>query len=245
MWQLVEAIEGIAAACSAFEIPITGGNVSLYNETEGRAIFPTPVLGVVGLIDDAARAIDRVFQGPGRDIFLLGRTRFELGGSEYLKALHGEVRGVPPILDLSEERALQRFLVRAISRGLLDSANDCSEGGLAVALAESAFDTGGVGLVADVEGVDSTETLRAIGTLFSESATRAVVSARREQREEVMALAAEFQVPCTIIGTTGGPRISISVNGQLAIDLPIEDAEHEWKTGISRYFSRGTDTQAA
>ena len=180
-------MQGIGAACRALDIPITGGNVSLYNETDGRAILPTPVLGVVGVIEDATEAIGRAFGGgaapgpgsslqpgsgpgapetvrgaglqPGRDpdaIILLGENLGELGGSEYLHALHGMINGEPPQLDLDAERRLQRFLVEVIADGLLLSAHDCAEGGLAVALAECCFDTGGRGAEVDVPsaGVD-------------------------------------------------------------------------------------------
>jgi phosphoribosylformylglycinamidine synthase len=155
------------------------------------------------------------------------------------------VRGIPPALDLSRERASQQLLAQAISRGLLESANDCSEGGLAVALAESSFDSGGIGLTVDVEGVTIDGAARQAGTLFSESATRVVASVQGEHREAVMQLAAELNVPAKAIGTTGGSRIRIAVDGRRAIDVPAADAEHEWKTGISRYFERRDAVQVA
>jgi phosphoribosylformylglycinamidine synthase II len=150
MWQFVESVEGVAEACRALEIPITGGNVSLYNETDGRAIYPTPIIGVVGLIEDASRVIARTFRERGSDIVLLGEGRAELGGSEYLKTLHGLVAGEPPQLDVRRERALIALLADAAARGLLLSAHDCSDGGIAVTLAECAFDTGGIGLDVDL-----------------------------------------------------------------------------------------------
>ena len=106
MWQFVEAVEGIADACRALDIPITGGNVSLYNETDGKAIYPTPIIGVVGLIDDASSALGRAFRGAGHDIVLLGESDGRLDGSEYLKSVHGIVAGDAPALDLDRERAL-------------------------------------------------------------------------------------------------------------------------------------------
>jgi phosphoribosylformylglycinamidine (FGAM) synthase-like enzyme len=108
MWQLVEAVEGIAEACRALDIPITGGNVSLYNETDGQAIYPTPILGVVGLLEDASRVLTRSFRAPGDEVVLLGESRGELGGSEYLKAVHGVIQGSPPRLDLERERRAHR-----------------------------------------------------------------------------------------------------------------------------------------
>jgi len=150
MWQFAEAVEGLADACRALDIPITGGNVSLYNETDGQAIYPTPIIGVVGLIEDAARVVARTFKKAGDEIVLLGENYGELGGSEYLKTIHGLVKGEPPRLDLNRERALITLLTRAAAAGLLQSAHDCSDGGLAVTLAECACDTGGIGLEVDV-----------------------------------------------------------------------------------------------
>ncbi|HEX4568219.1 MAG TPA: phosphoribosylformylglycinamidine synthase subunit PurL, partial [Vicinamibacterales bacterium] len=141
MWQLIEAIEGIADACRALDIPITGGNVSLYNETDGRAIYPTPILGVVGLLDDASNVTTRTFKGAGDAIVLLGEDRGELGGSEYLKTIHGRVQGDAPALDLARERALQGLVVQLIGAGLVRSAHDCSDGGAAITIAECCFST--------------------------------------------------------------------------------------------------------
>src|SRR4051812_21380607 len=190
MWQLAEAVRGIGAACRALEIPITGGNVSLYNETDGRAILPTPVLGVVGVIENASRAVGRAFaSGPGAAsqlaIVLLGAGYGELGGSEYLHALHGLVNGEPPVLDLAAEARLQRLLIEAIADGLLCSAHDCAEGGLAVAIAESCFDTGGMGAEVDVPAVGADHELIAEATLFGESASRVVVSVEDRRADEL------------------------------------------------------------
>jgi phosphoribosylformylglycinamidine synthase len=245
MWQLVEAVEGIAEACRGLGVPITGGNVSLYNETEGRAIYPTPVLGVVGLIEDASKTADRVFRGEGREIVLFGENLGELGGSEYQKVMHGEVRGVPPALDLARERALQQLLVRGVAEGLIESANDCSEGGVAVALAESAFDSGGVGLAVDLDGVNAGGAARLVSTLFGESASRVVASVQRERSGALLALAAELHVPAKVIGSTGGSQIRISVDGRAAIDLPAAEAERIWSTSLSRYFARQHATSVA
>ena len=136
MWQFAEVVKGIGDACRALEVPITGGNVSLYNETDGRAIYPTPVIGVVGLLDHADRLLTSRFQESGDVVILLGEGSGELGGSEYLKVVHGLVRGVPPVLTLERERALQTLLVRLAEARLIRSAHDCSDGGIAVALAE-------------------------------------------------------------------------------------------------------------
>jgi phosphoribosylformylglycinamidine synthase II len=235
MWQFVEAVEGIAEACRFLDIPITGGNVSLYNETDGTAIYPTPVIGVVGLIEDASRVLTRAFQGAGDEIVLLGEGHAELGGSEYLKIVLGVVQGTPPQLDLERERALIGFLVRATSEGLLSSAHDCSDGGLAITLAECAFDTDGIGLDVDVPG--ATDSTSVIQTLFGESASRAVVSVSAGRRKQLVALATEAGVPAAVIGRTGGSRIRIAVGGVAAIDCSVSEAEQIWSSALARYFA--------
>ena len=229
MWQLVEAIEGLAEACRALEIPITGGNVSLYNETDGRAIYPTPVIGVVGLIDDASRVLTRAFQGSGDAVILLGEDRGELGGSEYLKVIHGLVRGDAPALDLQREAALLKLVTGAAAAGLLRSAHDCSDGGIAVTLAESCFDTGGIGATIDLLGP---------AELFSESASRIVVSAHVSNEQEILSRAAKAGVPARRIGTTGGDQLTITVAGRGAIDIAVDEAERIWATALERYFAR-------
>src|SRR4030095_9506503 len=145
MWQFAEAVAGIGEACRALDTPITGGNVSLYNETEGKGILPTPVIGVVGVLEDGSKVLTRMFPSAGLEIVLFGDNRGELGGSEYLKAMRGLVRGMPPSLDLDRERALQRLLVDLAAAGRIRSAHDCSEGGFAITLAECCFGTGAIG----------------------------------------------------------------------------------------------------
>jgi phosphoribosylformylglycinamidine synthase II len=239
MWQFARAVEGITAACKALEIPITGGNVSLYNETDGKAIYPTPVLGVVGLLEDSNKVLGRGFKASGDAIVLLGETRDELGGSEYLKALHGIVAGMPPQVNLEAEKALQQLLVSAAREGLLQSAHDCAEGGLAVTLAECAFGTGGIGLRVDLSGVDSSAaTWRSVGTLFSESASRVVVSVAREQVDALLARAQASRVPAREIGTTGTGRINVLIDGQSVIDVAVTDAETIWDSALGKYFKQ-------
>ncbi len=231
MWQFAEAVEGIREACVALEIPITGGNVSLYNETDGQAIYPTPIIGVVGLIEHADRALGRTFRDVGADIVLLGDNLGELGGSEYLKTLHGLTRGVPPVLDSSRERALHRLLARAAEEGLLHSAQDCSDGGFAVALAECAFDTGGIGADVDVPAAGGE-----IATLFGESASRAIVSAVPGSGAAFLEMARAAGVPARIIGKTGGSRLRITIDGQQALDIAVAEAEQIWTSGLEKYF---------
>ena len=239
MWQLAEAIEGISEACRSLEIPITGGNVSLYNETDGNAIYPTPVLGVVGLIEDASRTLARVFRAAGDEVVLLGEGRGELGVSEHLNRAHGLVAGEPPRLDLNAERRLIGLLASLSADGLVESAHDCSEGGLAVTLAECSFDTGGLGFSVDLPedaertaGADPTA-----ATLFGESASRAVVSARPEHRDAVLRAAAAAGVPARVIGRPGGDRLTIRVAGQTAIDCTVAEAERVWSTALASRFA--------
>src|SRR5690606_17371657 len=137
--QLREAVLGIAEACRHFQTPVTGGNVSLYNENPSGAIYPTPVIGMVGVLDDVARHVTLAFREPGHAIILLGANTDELGGSEYLKVIHDRVGGDAPALDLDAEARLQELVLELAERELLASAHDCAEGGLAVCLAESAF----------------------------------------------------------------------------------------------------------
>ncbi|HEU4936705.1 MAG TPA: phosphoribosylformylglycinamidine synthase subunit PurL [Vicinamibacterales bacterium] len=238
MWQLVEAIEGIAEACRVLNVPITGGNVSLYNETNGEAIYPTPILGVVGVLDDASKVLARAFRGEGDEIVLLGEGFGELGGSEYLKILHRLVKGRPPELDLDRERRLLELLARAASAGILRSAHDCSDGGIAVTLAECAFDTGGIGCTVDVPSLETAANIPIddIRALFGESASRAIVSVRPSEHAALMQFASTAGVPAKLIGTTGGSRLAIGVGGRTMIDVPVATAESVWSSAISRHF---------
>ena len=238
MWQFARAVEGLAAACRALDIPITGGNVSLYNETDGAAVLPTPVLGVVGLIDDASRVVPRAFQQEGDAVVLLGTSADELGGSEYLKTIHGLVRGRPPILDLVREAALQRLVVSGVAQGLIRSAHDCAEGGLAITLAECCFDTG-FGAYAEISAVDVDDEgpeFCDIATLFGESASRVVVSAKWQMAERLVERARQQNVPAAIIGRVGGDRIQILVDGRTVIDESVAETERTWAEAIGGYF---------
>jgi phosphoribosylformylglycinamidine synthase subunit PurL len=240
MWQFARAVEGIGAACRALDVPITGGNVSLYNETDGRAIYPTPVIGIVGLLEHADRVLTRRFQGAGDVIVLLGESRGELGGSEYLKMAYDLVRGMPPALDLAAERALQMLMVKLADARVIRSANDCSDGGLAVALAECCFDTSGIGAEASIAAADAGRDphMNVAAALFGESASRVLVSLNTDVVAEVLEQAAAAQVPARVIGQTGGNRLHIAVGGETAIDLSVDDAERVWASAVSRYFKK-------
>jgi phosphoribosylformylglycinamidine synthase subunit PurL len=238
MWQFARAVEGMGAACRALNIPITGGNVSLYNETDGRGVLPTPVIGVVGLIEDAEAVVGRAFRSADDVIVLLGDSTDDLGGSEYLNALHGLVRGVPPSLHLLSEAALQRVLVQGASRHLIRSAHDCAEGGVAVALAECCFDVG-LGLDVDLTGVATTSPIyQDVATLFSESASRALISVAPDRLADLLDLAAAEGLSARKIGTVGGDRIRMSIDGRRVLDEPLAAVEQIWSAAIDEYFER-------
>jgi phosphoribosylformylglycinamidine synthase len=223
MGQLVAAIRGMADACRAFDVPITGGNVSLYNETDGQAIYPTPVIGVVGLVEDAARALTSWFKETGDVVFLLGTTRAELGGSELLQVIHGRAAGRPPALDLAAEKRLHALVLEAAGRGLLRSAHDPSDGGLGVALAECAFRGEEAGLGGTFELPAG---LRPDVALFSESASRMVVTTRDEAA--LRALAEGHGVPAARLGLVGGDRLTLRTGGLALVDLPVARLHQAW-----------------
>ncbi len=234
MWQFARAVAGIGDACRALDIPITGGNVSLYNETDGQAILPTPVLGVVGIIEDARRVVGRTFQESGAVIVLLGAPGGTLGGSEYLKTMHGLVRGVPPDPDLEAEGAVQQLVADLAEMGRLRSAHDCSDGGLAVALAECAFGSGGIGFDAAVPGPSGGGGLAA--ALYGESASQIVVAVRETEADTVLDRAAGAGVPAQVLGRTGGDRLRFTCDGEPVVNVGLSEAERRWATGLSGYF---------
>jgi phosphoribosylformylglycinamidine synthase len=217
MGQLVDAIAGIGEACRALGVPITGGNVSLYNETDGRAIYPTPILGVVGLIEDAARVLRSSFHAEGDLVVLLGETGPDLGGSEYLKVVHGLVAGRPPRLDLAAEKRLQELVVHAAREGAVLSAHDPSDGGLAVALAECCFrgDERGPGARLRLP-----EGLRGDVVLFAETPSRMVVTTRDPVALE--GLAREHGVALHTLGRVGGDRLVLEQAGRSLVDERVE-----------------------
>lgn len=198
MWQFAEAVRGMSDACLAFDTPVTGGNVSFYNESGDSAIWPTPVIGMLGLIDDYHLVVRTGFAAEGHSIYLLGETAGEFGGSEFAETVLNEIAGSPPALDLTKERRLHSSLIDAASKRLLASSHDCSDGGLAVTLAECAM-SGGIGF-----NVELPRGLHPLEALFSESASRAVVTATQENSAVLEGLLDREGVPWTRIGVTGG-----------------------------------------
>jgi phosphoribosylformylglycinamidine synthase II len=226
-YQLKECITGMARACRELKIPVISGNVSLYNETRGEAIYPTPVVGMVGLIDDVARHCTSAFKNEGDLVFLLGEGSVvdsSIGSSEYLELVHGMVKGNPHI-DLEKEKQLQRCCLEAIRRGLINSAHDCSEGGLAVALAESsvAGSLGFVGSQWEIEG-------RLDAALFGEGQSRVVVSISPKSSWKLMKLADRYHIDAIRLGVVGGKRFI--VKGYL--DSSLKEVEEAWRGGLEK-----------
>jgi phosphoribosylformylglycinamidine synthase II len=224
MWQFAESIRGMRDACLAFETPVTGGNVSFYNESADSAIWPTPVIGMLGLLQDHRLRVPTGFTRPGLAVYLLGETLPELGGSEFADVVLSVVGGQPPRLDLEREASLLRFLRAAAAEAVLGSGHDCGDGGIAIALAEAAIE-GGHGFAVSVPG-----DLPAHVALFSESASRAVVSVAPEHEERFAEQAAEHGVPIARLGETGGTRVLFDGLFETTVD-ELRDA---YETAIPR-----------
>jgi phosphoribosylformylglycinamidine synthase len=225
-YQLEQCVRGMAQACHVLNIPVISGNVSLYNETRGEPIYPTPVVGMLGLLDDIDCRCTIAFKSEGDVVAMLGGNSSgpdPRGGSEYLELIHGIVAGAPA-LDLDLESRLQRCCIAAIRQRIIASAHDCSDGGLAVALAESCI-AGGIGMRGKwaIEG-------RADSDLFGEEQSRIVVSLQPSRLEELRALAARHRVPLKELGDVGGDRFAI----ENVIDLPLDDVAEAWHGGLQR-----------
>jgi len=227
MWQFSEVIDGMAEACEVFGTPVTGGNVSFYNETDGRGIHPTPVIGMVGMIEDTRHITTQWFKHDNRTIILLGTTEDDLGASEYILESTGEIKGSVPQLDLDRERKVQDACLKMIQAGLVDSAHDCSDGGLAIAIAESCFSS----YRRDAVGceVNLTGSLSGAALLFSESPSRIVISAPESNVAQILTIATESDTPATVIGKTITDRLKIAVNGEQVIDRPVNEVESAWR----------------
>ncbi len=227
MWQFSQVIEGIRDACVTLGVPVVSGNVSFYNETDGVPIFPTPTIAMVGLLSKVERHVTPWFKSEGDIILLLGRTREELGGSEYLKVVHGIVKGTPPWIDLRLERAVQLTCLKAIEKGVIRSAHDVSDGGLAVALAECCVGGPDKPLGARIE---LREMMRPDALLFGESQSRIVISIKEKDLPRLRQLAAQEGAPLETLGVAGGSRLSLQPLAQ----LPVEEMRSIWANGLSR-----------
>lgn len=232
MWQFQEVIEGIAQACRVFQIPVTGGNVSFYNDTEGVSIFPSPVLGIVGKVEDITKVAGPGFKREGDLVVLLGKNKEELGASEYLKWVFDLEKGIPPQVNLEEEKRIQEFCIEAVSKGILQSAHDVSEGGLATCLAECSF------LAAQRMGcrVDIPDEIRTDSLLFGETQSRFIVTVKKQHLQKLLDLAHKREVVTEVIGKTGGDRLLILHHHQKIVDLDVEQAFSTWKQSIPESF---------
>jgi phosphoribosylformylglycinamidine synthase len=234
LWQFKEAVAGLGEACRVLEIPVVGGNVSFYNETLGQAILPTPIIGMVGLLDDVDARCTQWFAGEGDRIALLGPEAVSLGGSELLWHRHRMVAGRLAPLDLAMERAVQEAIRAAIGARLVASAHDCAEGGVAVALAEACVSgPRSNGAVVDL----GPSGLRGDLTLFGEGPSRAVVSVKAERARHFEQLMGEFRVAWRWIGRVGGDRLVISGGGAGLVDVDLDRVGRAWREGFERYVS--------
>jgi len=248
MWQFSQTIDGITKACEELEIPITGGNVSFYNETLGEGIYPTPVLGVVGILEDVHKAAKMHFAEAGRTIVLLHAgepgditdAETEFGSSEYAKEISGALWGYPPELDLEKEAALQKAIVELIGQGLVDSAHDCSEGGIAVALAEKAFPKG-VGARVNL----ASGGLFAEYALFGEDASRILVSCDPGNVSRIKEVAGKNNVAADVIGETIGDRLEISMDSNVVISAAVSELRSAYEQALEAALRTDPELVAA
>ena len=234
MWSFSEVIDGISEACRAFETPIVSGNVSFYNETDGRGILPTPVIGMVGLIEDTRKLVTPRFKREGDLIAVLGKTNDDLTASEYAQTIAGlttgEIidNGIVPHIDLALETRVQDTLLSLADQCLINSAHDCSDGGLAVAVAESCFSSlnhAALGCELDLHGDLSPEAL-----LFGETPSRIVISFAADRSEAVREAVGDC--PFEVIGRVGGEKLEVSINGERKISESISDLEFAWNDSL-------------
>ena len=231
MWQFEQACLGIADACAALQTPVVSGNVSLYNETEGRAVFPTPMIGMVGLMDDCAKNAGSFFLAAGDRVAVVGGLgKGHLGGSEYLKTVHGKVAGVPPPLDFARERAVQKAVRDCVRAGRLKAAHDCSDGGLAVAVAEMCF-----GRDLGCRIALPASQLRPDALLFGEDASRIVISFAPAERESVEAICKAVGAPLEDIGQVGGPALIV----EGVLEARIAELRETWRSAIPKLVGEG------
>ena len=239
-FQLAGAVEGMGEACRALRTPVTGGNVSLYNETGGQPVYPTPVIGMLGVIEDLERRVPSAFRREGDEIWIAGTTRDEIGGSEYLAACHGLVAGLPPALELEEAAALVDFLVEGAADGAFASAHDASDGGLAVALAECAVraEGGPLGCTVDLDAAPAGADVSAAARWFGESHSRVVLTCRPGEGERIAAHGRRHGVPVARVGVVDGPDSPCRLTGAgHAIAPPAAELARIYEEAIPRRMS--------
>jgi phosphoribosylformylglycinamidine synthase subunit PurL len=248
MWQFSQTIDGITRACEELEIPITGGNVSFYNETLGEGIYPTPVLGVVGMLDDVHKSAKMHFATTGRPIVLLRAgevaditdVESEFGSSEYAKEILGELWGYPPELDLEKEAALQKVVIGLIQQGLVDSVHDCSDGGLAVALVEKAF----------LKGVGARVSLASNGlpaefVLFGEDASRVVLSCDPANLSRIQQMAEKHGIAADVLGETIPERLELSLDGESVVSASVAELSQAYESALESTLRTDPELVAA
>ena len=248
MWQFSQTIDGMTKACEELEIPITGGNVSFYNETLGEGIYPTPVLGVVGVLDDVHKTVHMHFSAPGRTIVLLRAgepgditdAESEFGSSEYAKEILGALWGYPPEIDLEKEASLQKTVIELIQQGLVDSAHDCSEGGLAVALAEKAFPKR-VGARVNLASAG----LPAEFALFGEDASRIIVSCDLGNVARIKEVAGKHGVAADVIGETIPETLQIALDGGVAVSVVVSELSAAYEGALESALRTDPELMAA
>jgi phosphoribosylformylglycinamidine synthase II len=222
-WQFREAVIGIGEACRELNTPVISGNVSFYNETEAQAIYPTPVIGMAGLIEDIDKCCTMYFKDEGDIVILLGKTENELGGSEYLCRIHGIEKGAVPRLNFGLEKKLQAFILSAVNKGFLKSAHDVSDGGLAIALAECCMEKE-LGIKAELKSQ-----LRTDAALFSESQSRFVVSCNKETLAELRQFMAKLEIPYEILGRVTGDEFRLDINNKNIVALKVREMKEAWR----------------
>ena len=245
MWQFSQVIDGITKACEELDVPITGGNVSFYNETLGEGIYPTPVLGIVGIIEDVRKATFPHFREAGRAVVLLRGSEqgdivdaeSEFGSSEYAKEILGQIWGFPPALELEKEAALQKVIVEIAAAGLIDSAHDCSDGGIAIALAESSFPQG-IGIKADIPGNDLPDEF----LLFGEDASRILISCDQSNLSRIQQVAVKYGISSQQIGVTVPAEFEIKIDGRAVVSASISEMRESFESALTKALA--TDPEA-
>jgi len=234
MWQFQQAIEGISAVCRKFNIPVISGNVSFYNETNDLSIYPTPIIGMAGIIEDISKCMTQYFKNDGDVLILLGNNSEEIGQSEYLREIHYKIRGVPPHLDLVLEKKVQDLCLYGIKQGIIKSAHDTSEGGLTIALAECCMrseDKGNVGA-----SIDLSDDIRPDALLFGETQSRIIITVTPENVKALEDAAKTMNTPVKVIGKVGGERLVIRHKSTTVIDLAVYDMANVWRKAIPGYL---------
>ena len=248
MWQFAQTIDGMTKACEELETPITGGNVSFYNETVGEGIYPTPVIGIVGILENVHQAMGSDFQQTGRALVLLrgsepgdaADAEAEFGSSEYAKEVLGALWGFPPALEIDKEAAVQKAIVHMVGEGIVESAKDCTEGGLAVTLVECGF-AKGVGAEVNLASDD----LAPEFVLFGEDASRILISCDPKNVERIKQIAVQFGLSAENIGTTVPENLEIRVDGKMAARAAVLELKKVWASALEEALHTETEERIA